>query len=124
MDRSFPDDSLSEALHLNAQANLLDQRAKELDRMVAYVSEWLEIFQADAEFANQRIQEFRESVANCENLTSRARNVMTALAAKDSVTFQMFLILVIPLAFPRLVGFRTSSLIKRWWRSCVTCLAA
>ena len=54
--------------------------------MVAYVSEWLEIFQADAEFANQRIQEFRESVANCENLTSRARNVITALMAKDSVT--------------------------------------
>ena len=55
--------------------------------MVAYVSEWLEIFQADAEFASQRIQEFRESVANCENLTSRARNVMTAFAAKDSVAF-------------------------------------
>ena len=87
MDRLFPSDNLSEALHLNSQANLIDQRASELEKVVAYVSEWLEIFQADAEFANQRIQEFRESVANCENLTSRARNVMTALAAKDSVTF-------------------------------------
>ena len=86
MDRSLPDDGLSEALHLNTQVNLLDQRAKELEKMVAYVSDWLEVFHADMEFASQRIQEYRESVANCENLTSRARNVLTALMAKDSVT--------------------------------------
>ena len=72
---------------MNAQSNLLDQRAKELDRLVAYVSEWLEVFQADTEFANHRILELRESVADCESLTLRARNVMTALAAKDSVIF-------------------------------------
>ena len=87
MHRSFPRDNLSEALHLNSQANLLDQRASELEKVVAYVSEWLEIFQADADFAELRIQEFRESVANCENLTSRARNVMNAFAAKDSEAF-------------------------------------
>ena len=87
MNSSVPSDCLSEALHLNAQSNLLDQRAKELDRLIAYVSDWLDVFQADTEFANRRIIELRESVADCESLTLRARNVMTALAANESVIF-------------------------------------
>ena len=87
MRRSAPCDDLSEALHLNSQVNLINERALELDKVICYIQEWLSVFQADAAFAEHRIVEIKRSIVACEDLTMRARKTTNALSSNDPDLF-------------------------------------
>ena len=73
MRRSKSCDYLNEAHHLQSQINIINGRALELDRLISYVQGWLDVFRADADFAECRIGEIKRSIATCESLTDRAR---------------------------------------------------
>ena len=73
MRRSQSYDFLNEAHHLQSQINIINGRALELDKLICYVQGWLDVFRADADFAECRIGEIKRSIATCESLTDRAR---------------------------------------------------
>ena len=83
MRRSISCEGLNEALHLNSQINLINERALELDRLICYVQGWLDVFRADADFAERRIDEIKRSIATCENLTDRARKNTLSFSDPD-----------------------------------------
>ena len=83
MRRSISCDGLSEALHLNSQINLINERALELDKVICYIQEWLSVFQADADFAEHRIDEIKRSIVACEDLTVRARKNTLSFSDPD-----------------------------------------
>ena len=73
MRRSQSYDFLNEAHHLQSQIDIINGRALELDKLICYVQGWLDVFRADADFAECRIGEIKRSIATCESLTDRAR---------------------------------------------------
>ena len=73
MRRSRSCDFLNEAHHLSSQIDIINARALELDKLICYVQGWLDVFRADADFAECRIGEIKRSIATCESLTDRAR---------------------------------------------------
>ena len=73
MRRSRSCDFLNEAHHLSSQIDIINGRALELDNLISYVQGWLDVFRADADFAECRIGEIKRSIATCESLTDRAR---------------------------------------------------
>ena len=73
MRRSQSYDFLNEAHHLQSQINIINGRALELDKLICYVQGWLDVFRADADFAECRIGEIKRSIATCESLSDRAR---------------------------------------------------
>ena len=83
MRRSISCEGLNEAHHLNSQINLINEPALELDRLICYIQEWLNVFQADADFAERRIDEIKRSIATCEDLTVRARKNTLSFSDPD-----------------------------------------
>ena len=73
MRRSRSCDFLNEAHHLSSQIDIINGRALELDKLICYVQGWLDVFRADADFAECRIGEIKRSIATCESLSDRAR---------------------------------------------------
>ena len=83
MRRSKSCDYLNEAHHLQSQINIINGRALELDRLISYVQGWLDVFRADADFAECRIDEIKRSIATCEDLTVRARKNTLSFSDPD-----------------------------------------
>ena len=80
MRRSQSCDFLNEAHHLSSQINIINGRALELDKLICYVQGWLDVFRADADFAECRIGEIKRSIATCESLANRARENTLSLS--------------------------------------------
>ena len=83
MRRSQSYDFLNEAHHLQSQINIINGRALELDKLICYVQGWLDVFRADADFAECRIGEIKRSIATCESLTDRARKNTLSFSDPD-----------------------------------------
>ena len=71
-------DCLSEAHHLSTQIDIINGRALELENLIRYIQAWVEVFRADIDFADGRVEEIKRSIASCKSLVDRARlNTLT-----------------------------------------------